>query len=73
MHPVRAEIAKLDNMSAHADSRGLLDWMGQFRKPVRKAFVTHGEQAAAESLREKISTELGWDAIVPGIGDIAEL
>jgi metallo-beta-lactamase family protein len=73
MRQVRAEIVKLDNMSAHADYRGILDWMGKFNSPVKKVFVTHGEPASAESLKDKVTRELGWDAIVPAIGDSAEL
>jgi hypothetical protein len=35
--------------------------------------VTHGEPAAAEALRGRITAELGWDAYVPRLEEIAEL
>jgi metallo-beta-lactamase family protein len=63
--PVEAEIAMLDNMSAHADRGEIMSWLGHFTSPPRKTFVTHGEPAAAESLRRLIEDRLGWNALVP--------
>ncbi|MEZ0223309.1 MAG: MBL fold metallo-hydrolase [Alphaproteobacteria bacterium] len=65
MHPVRAEIVRLDNMSAHADYTEVLEWMGHFTVHPRKVFVTHGETSSAESLAGKIKAQYGWDAVVP--------
>jgi metallo-beta-lactamase family protein len=65
MHPVRAEVVRLDNMSAHADYAGILGWMGHFTIHPRKVFVTHGESSSAESLAGKIKGQYGWDAVVP--------
>lgn len=65
MWPVKAEILKLDNMSAHADYGELLEWMSHFTKKPRKIFIIHGEQSAAESLKQKIEDRYGWQAIVP--------
>ncbi|TAL27844.1 MAG: MBL fold metallo-hydrolase [Alphaproteobacteria bacterium] len=62
MRPVRAEIVKLDNMSAHADYAEVLEWLGHFTVHPRKVFVTHGESSAAESLAEKIRAQFGWEA-----------
>jgi metallo-beta-lactamase family protein len=63
--PVRAEIAMLSNLSAHADYREILDWLGHVSKPPRRIFVTHGEPAASDALRARISQELGWNSHVP--------
>jgi metallo-beta-lactamase family protein len=65
MRPVRAEVVRLDNMSAHADYAEVLKWMGSFKIRPRKVFVTHGESSAAQSLAEKIRAQYGWDAVVP--------
>ena len=65
MWPVRAQIAKLDNMSAHADSEGILEWMGHLTTPPHKVFVTHGEPESANALKEKIEQKFGWKAVVP--------
>lgn len=65
MWPVRAEIVKLDSMSAHADYEEILTWMGNFSSRPRKVFVTHGEAEAANAMRQKIEDRFGWDAVVP--------
>jgi metallo-beta-lactamase family protein len=63
--PVRAEIVQLDNVSAHADYAETLDWLGHFRKPPNKTFLTHGEPEAADALRQRIEERLRWRAEVP--------
>lgn len=65
MWPVRAEIVKLDSMSAHADYEEILTWMDNFSSRPRKVFVTHGEAEAANAMRQKIEDRFGWDAVVP--------
>lgn len=65
MWPVRAEIVKLDSMSAHADYEETLTWMDNFSSRPRKVFVTHGEAEAANAMRQKIEDRFGWDAVVP--------
>ena len=71
--PVRAEIVQLDTMSAHADYIEILAWLRNFRVPPRKVFVTHGEPAAAESMRQHIADTFGWQAVVPAQGHSEEL
>ena len=73
LRDVRAEIVKLDNMSAHADYAETLDWMSHFTDTPRKVFVVHGEPGAAESLRQKISERFGWQAVVPGYAQAENL
>jgi len=48
---VKAHIHTLGGFSAHADQKGLLDWVSHIHNPQLEVFVNHGE--------EKISTELG--------------
>lgn len=62
--PIRAEIANLPMLSAHADSDEILRWLKGFAKPPRGAFIVHGEPAASEALRVRIGRELGWDCAV---------
>jgi metallo-beta-lactamase family protein len=71
--PVRAEVVLLENMSAHADSSEIMEWLGHFEVPPRQAFVTHGEAAAADALRHTIEEQWGWDCRVPEYGDTVEL
>ncbi|HEX6137300.1 MAG TPA: MBL fold metallo-hydrolase [Casimicrobiaceae bacterium] len=63
--PVRAQVAQIDNLSAHADGAEILDWLRAFRDPPRRTFVTHGEPAAADALRLRIGDTLRWRCEVP--------
>lgn len=63
--PVRAEVGQLSAMSAHADADELLTWLGNLGFQPRKVFVTHGEPAAADRLRQRIEQELHWQCSVP--------
>ncbi|HMA31484.1 MAG TPA: MBL fold metallo-hydrolase RNA specificity domain-containing protein, partial [Casimicrobiaceae bacterium] len=63
--PVRAEVARLNAMSAHADYAELLDWMRAFPRTPRRTFVTHGEPVAADAMRLKIEESLRWRCTVP--------
>ena len=63
--PIRAEVADLPMLSAHADADELVRWLSGFSEPPRKVFIVHGEPGASEALRVRIGRELGWDATVP--------
>jgi metallo-beta-lactamase family protein len=71
--PVRAEVVKMDNLSAHADYTEILQWLRGFKRPPKRTFVTHGEPAAADELRRRIEETLGWAVSVPGQGEQAQL
>jgi metallo-beta-lactamase family protein len=62
---VRAQVGQLQASSSHADADELLAWMRHLPAPPRLVFVTHGEAAASDALRQRIERELGWDALVP--------
>lgn len=62
---VRARIAQLNGLSAHADYTELLDWLGRGELAPRRAFVTHGEPSAADALRRRLVDRFGWSVIVP--------
>lgn len=61
---IRAEIAGLPMMSAHADAGEIMRWLKGFSAAPRRAFIVHGEPAAAEALRVRIDRELGWASSV---------
>jgi len=63
--PVRAEIADLPMLSAHADSTELLRWLSGFSRPPSRVFIVHGEPEASEGLRVRVERELKWTAVVP--------
>jgi metallo-beta-lactamase family protein len=70
---VRAEVKNLDMLSAHADADEILHWLRGFRTPPKMTFITHGEAAAADALRRRISDDLGWPCTVPEYRDRIEL
>ncbi|BEP55559.1 MBL fold metallo-hydrolase [Variovorax sp. V118] len=70
--PVRAEVANLETLSAHADHDELLAWLDAQRAP-RRVFVTHGEPVAADALRLAIEERHGWPCTVPDYRESREL
>jgi len=62
--PVRAEVANLDTLSAHADRDQLQAWLDALPAP-RRVFVTHGEPVAADALRLAIEERHRWPVTVP--------
>jgi metallo-beta-lactamase family protein len=58
--PVRAEVANLSMLSAHAGADEILRWLRGFEEPPRMTFITHGEPDAADALRLRIQEELHW-------------
>jgi metallo-beta-lactamase family protein len=63
--PVNAEVVQLGAASGHADADELLAWLRSAPRPPREVFLTHGEPAASDALRQRIERELGWNATVP--------
>ncbi len=62
--PVRAEIANLPQLSAHADADEIMRWLRGFEQAPRRLFIVHGEPAASEALRTRVERELNWKASV---------
>jgi metallo-beta-lactamase family protein len=71
--PIRAEVARLEASSAHADAGELLAWMQQLPQPPRHVYVTHGEPGASDALRARIDHELRWNASVPEYREVVTL
>ena len=63
--PVRAEVAAIDNLSAHADYQEILDWLSHFKKPPRETFITHGEPSASDALRHRVEETRHWRCTLP--------
>jgi metallo-beta-lactamase family protein len=70
---VRAEIRQIQGISGHADRTGLMQWLGHFRRPPKKLFLTHGEAHASLALAEQVRQQLGWDVAVPEYRETAQL
>jgi metallo-beta-lactamase family protein len=73
--PVHAHIHSIGAYSAHADQKGLLEYIRQANQggTLKKCFVVQGEEDAAKALAQKAHDELGVDAIVPNLEDSFEL
>ncbi len=71
--PVRAEVASIDNFSAHADAAEILQWLKAFSAAPRRTFLTHGEPIAADALRLRIAEALGWRCDLPDYLECASL
>ena len=67
--PVRAEIVQLQSTSGHADCDQLVAWLKGSASPPKRVFVTHGEPAAADALRQHIRREIPSDVTVPEHGE----
>ncbi|MGB3067433.1 MAG: MBL fold metallo-hydrolase [Ottowia sp.] len=70
--PLRAEVASLETLSAHADRDELLAWLDGLQAP-KRVFVTHGEPVAADALRLAIEERHGWPCTVPDYRESQEL
>lgn len=69
---INATINKLHSMSAHADQRGLVEWLRHING-VEQVFLTHGEEHPREVLRDKIH-DLGIKNVyLPEIDEYKEL
>lgn len=63
--PVRCEVAHLASASAHADAAEIESWLRGMPSAPAATFITHGEPAAADALRQRIERGLGWQTVVP--------
>lgn len=66
--PIRAQVAGLQMLSAHADADELVRWASGFTAPPRMTFVVHGEPQPADTLRTRLGRTFGWAATVPRPG-----
>lgn len=70
---VNAQVESMGSLSAHADSGEIMRWLKGFKRPPRATFIVHGEPDSSTALREKIVTELGWNALIPAYNEVIEL
>ncbi|MDO9001065.1 MAG: MBL fold metallo-hydrolase [Bacteroidota bacterium] len=72
-YSVKAKIENVEGLSAHADQKGLIDWMSQLKKKPEKIFIVHGEPQSADALRVKIKDVYGWDSVIPSLNEIIKI
>ena len=71
--PVRAHIANLEFMSAHADANEIMRWLGGFTRPPSLTCLVHGEPGPMDVLRARIEKELGWNVKTPAYQEKMEI
>jgi len=70
--PVNAHIVKVNSFSVHADGDELLEWLRQTDAP-SQCFVVHGEPEGQRALKERLESELHWEATIPKSGEVFEV
>jgi metallo-beta-lactamase family protein len=63
--PVHAEVVNVPAFSVHADQSEIIEWLKTAPRRPDICYIVHGNETAAEALREAIRKELGWQAVVP--------
>jgi metallo-beta-lactamase family protein len=62
---VKSHIHTLGGFSAHADQKGLLEWLSHFNNPQLEVFVNHGEEKISIELGEIICQKFHFKTIIP--------
>jgi metallo-beta-lactamase family protein len=62
---VKAHIHTLGGFSAHADQKGLLDWVSHIHNPQLVVFINHGEEKISMKLNQLVSQQFHFKTIVP--------
>jgi metallo-beta-lactamase family protein len=70
---VTAEVLRMDSLSAHADRKGLQEFILATSRTLRDAFVVHGEPAAAEAFAGWIRESTGARTLIPVLGEPVEI
>ncbi len=68
---VAAKVHTIGGLSAHADQKGLVDWITAFKNRPKVALV-HGENAAINRLKEKLG-EHSINAVIPARNDTMDV
>jgi metallo-beta-lactamase family protein len=68
--PFDMEVAEIEGLSAHADHKELMDWMGKIKNAPERIFIVHGEKESAEALQKDIKKAYDWDAEIPQLYSI---
>jgi len=71
--PVKAHVARITGLSAHADAGELLVWLGRREREPEKVVLIHGEYEAQQAFAERLQEEFGWRSEIPELGDTIQL
>lgn len=71
--PMRAQVAEISSLSAHADRGEMLRWCKECSGKPTKVAVVHGEPPIAESFAATLRSEMQWDVFVAAYLQTIEL
>lgn len=66
---VNANIEVIDGFSAHADQKGLVDWVKHFSNKAKKIFLVHGETESLSTLAEVLREETKNEVVIPELDE----
>ena len=66
---VNAKIRTIESLSAHADQKELIDWLGKIKNIPEKVFLIHGEPTSSDTLRVKIKDTYNWQVHIPHLNE----
>lgn len=64
-YSVKAKIAHIESLSAHADQQELIDWMAELESPPKEVFLIHGEPNSLDAFRVKIESTYNYNVTIP--------
>ncbi|WP_420641781.1 MBL fold metallo-hydrolase RNA specificity domain-containing protein [Candidatus Leptofilum sp.] len=68
-YELKAEVATINGLSAHADRAELLEWTGHLKKRPFHTFIVHGEEEASLALADALQQEQQFENVaVPELG-----
>ena len=70
---LRAEVAKINELSGHADQRELLAWLKPIVGGLKKIFLVHGESRQQEAFKTVVEATYHVEVVIPSRGDKFEL
>ncbi len=69
---VKASVHTINGFSAHADQKGILEWMAPM-KNLKKVFLIHGEKEAQKVFKEVLKEKMSLDAHIVKYGEQIDL
>lgn len=72
-YTLRAQVATINGLSAHADRSELLEWAAHFKKRPQHTYIVHGEADASHALADGLRNQGYKDVNVPQLGQSYDL
>ncbi|MCD9574085.1 MBL fold metallo-hydrolase RNA specificity domain-containing protein [Flavobacterium soyae] len=72
-YTVKAKIVQIEGLSAHADQKGLVNWLSDLKNAPKFIYLVHGENQPADELRIKIKDQYGYNCSAALMGSEIEV